>query len=82
MEKPARVAFFLFRSWTAATGYAGARRPSWVGWEAPQHAMKKSGAQIFLECLVREGVDSLFGYPGGVVLAIYDKLKQYPQLKH
>jgi acetolactate synthase-1/2/3 large subunit len=44
--------------------------------------MKKNGAQIFLECLVREGVDSVFGYPGGVVLAIYDKLKQYPQLKH
>ncbi len=44
--------------------------------------MKKTGAQIFLESLVREGVDSVFGYPGGVVLAIYDKLRQYPQLKH
>ena len=44
--------------------------------------MKKTGAQIFLESLVREGVDTLFGYPGGVVLAIYDKLRQYPQLKH
>ncbi len=44
--------------------------------------MKKTGAQIFLESLVHEGVDSVFGYPGGVVLAIYDKLKQYPQLKH
>jgi acetolactate synthase-1/2/3 large subunit len=44
--------------------------------------MKKTGAQIFFECLVREGVDTVFGYPGGVVLAIYDKLKQYPQLTH
>jgi len=33
-----------------------------------------NGAQILLECLKREGVDVMFGYPGGQVLAIFDKL--------
>jgi acetolactate synthase-1/2/3 large subunit len=36
--------------------------------------MKKSGAEIFLECLKREGVKHVFGYPGGVVLNIFDHL--------
>jgi len=33
-----------------------------------------SGAHILLECLVREGVDCIFGYPGGVTLPLYDAL--------
>ncbi|MEW5758622.1 MAG: biosynthetic-type acetolactate synthase large subunit [Candidatus Omnitrophota bacterium] len=36
--------------------------------------MKLSGAQIFIECLKREGVEIIFGYPGGQVLPIFDKL--------
>jgi acetolactate synthase I/II/III large subunit len=36
--------------------------------------MKISGAEIFLECLKKEGVKYLFGYPGGVVLNIFDLL--------
>ncbi|RME66325.1 MAG: biosynthetic-type acetolactate synthase large subunit, partial [Nitrospirae bacterium] len=36
--------------------------------------MKKTGAQIFIECLKREGVKHIFGYPGGVVLGIFDLL--------
>lgn len=36
--------------------------------------MKKSGAQIFWECLEREGVEVIFGYPGGATLPIYDAL--------
>jgi acetolactate synthase-1/2/3 large subunit len=36
--------------------------------------MKLSGAQILIECLKREGVELLFGYPGGQVLPIFDKL--------
>ncbi|AGW15184.1 biosynthetic-type acetolactate synthase large subunit [Megalodesulfovibrio gigas] len=43
--------------------------------------MPKTGAQILLECLVREGVDALFGYPGGAIIDIYDQLPNYP-LKH
>src|ERR1700750_3337276 len=37
-----------------------------------------SGAQILLECLVREGVDCFFGYPGGVPLPLYDALYDHP----
>jgi acetolactate synthase-1/2/3 large subunit len=44
--------------------------------------MKRTGAQIFLECLKREGVKHIFGYPGGVVLDIYDELTRHPDLKH
>jgi len=37
-----------------------------------------SGARILLECLVREGVDCFFGYPGGVTLPLYDALYDHP----
>ena len=40
-----------------------------------------SGANILLNCLVREGVDCMFGYPGGVTLPLYDALYDH-QLKH
>ena len=33
-----------------------------------------NGAQIFLECLKKEGVKEIFGYPGGVILSIYEAL--------
>ncbi len=36
--------------------------------------MKISGAEILLECLQREGVDVIFGYPGGQVIPLYDAL--------
>jgi acetolactate synthase-1/2/3 large subunit len=37
-----------------------------------------SGARILLECLAREGVDCIFGYPGGVTLPLYDVLYDHP----
>lgn len=37
-----------------------------------------SGAKILLECLAREGVDCIFGYPGGVTLPLYDALYDDP----
>jgi acetolactate synthase-1/2/3 large subunit len=37
-----------------------------------------SGAQILLECLVREKVDCIFGYPGGVTLPLYDAMYDHP----
>ncbi len=43
--------------------------------------MKKNGAQIFLDCLLKEGVDTVFGFPGGAVLPIYDALFDHP-LRH
>ena len=42
---------------------------------------KLSGARIVCECLVREGVEVIFGYPGGANLPLYDVMPQYP-LKH
>lgn len=40
--------------------------------------MQKSGAEIFVESLVRENVDIIFGIPGGVILPIFDKLYGSP----
>ena len=40
--------------------------------------MNLSGAKILLECLVRENVDVIFGYPGGVTLPLYDALYDHP----
>jgi len=41
-----------------------------------------TGAEIFVRCLEDEGVDCLFGYPGGAVLHIYDALYQQDKVKH
>jgi acetolactate synthase-1/2/3 large subunit len=40
--------------------------------------MKRTGAQIVWETLIKEGVDVVFGYPGGANLPIYDALPDYP----
>jgi acetolactate synthase-1/2/3 large subunit len=40
--------------------------------------MKRTGAQIVWECLVREGVEVVFGYPGGAILPTYDAMLDYP----
>jgi acetolactate synthase-1/2/3 large subunit len=41
--------------------------------------MKKTGAEILVESLKQEGVDTIFGYPGGAVLNIYDTLLNYSE---
>ncbi|TMC01735.1 MAG: biosynthetic-type acetolactate synthase large subunit [Chloroflexi bacterium] len=41
-----------------------------------------TGAEIVLEALQREGVDIIFGYPGGANLPIYQQLPKYPKLRH
>src|SRR3989338_1782866 len=41
-----------------------------------------SGARMVLECLKREGVDTIFGLPGGAVLPIYDALYDFEGLRH
>ncbi len=40
------------------------------------------GADALMEALVRQGVDTLFSYPGGVILPIYDILADYPEVRH
>ena len=44
--------------------------------------MKMTGAQILCESMVKEGVEVIFGFPGGAVLPLYDVIPQYPQLRH
>lgn len=44
--------------------------------------MKKTGGQMVLESLIREGVEVIFGIPGGAILPLYQTLPEYPQLRH
>ncbi|HEY3306903.1 MAG TPA: biosynthetic-type acetolactate synthase large subunit [Desulfuromonadaceae bacterium] len=44
--------------------------------------MKMNGARIMLECLKKEGVDLVFGYPGGTVINIYDELFSFKDIRH
>ena len=44
--------------------------------------MKLKGSEIICESLLQEGVDVLFGHPGGAILPFYDALWGYPQLRH
>jgi len=41
-----------------------------------------TGAEIVFKCLEDQGVDFIFGYPGGAVLPIYDELKHHKSIKH
>ena len=40
--------------------------------------MRKTGAEILWECLVREGVEVVFGLPGGAIMPVYDAMLEYP----
>ena len=44
--------------------------------------MKLSGAEIVCESLLKEGVDIVFGLPGGAVLPLYGAMAKYPDLRH
>lgn len=44
--------------------------------------MKRIGAEILIECLKEQGVDTVFGYPGGCVLDIYDALYRDGSIRH
>jgi len=44
--------------------------------------VKLKGAEIICESLLREGVEVIFGHPGGAILPLYDALWSYPQLRH
>lgn len=43
---------------------------------------KLTGCQILIQALLDQGVDTIFGYPGGVVLGVYDELYKKPELRH
>jgi len=44
--------------------------------------MEMTGSQIFWNCLEKEGVEHIFGLPGGTIIDIYDELTRVPQIKH
>src|SRR5437763_17163331 len=47
--------------------------------QSPTRAsLKRTGAQIIWESLLRQGVSTVFGYPGGAILPAYDAMTQYP----
>ncbi len=44
--------------------------------------MELSGSEIVVQCLKDEGVEYVFGYPGGAVLHIYDAIFKQDDVKH
>ena len=44
--------------------------------------MELNGAEILVDCLQKEGVDHVFGYPGGAVLHIYDAIEAQDKITH
>lgn len=43
--------------------------------------MKITGAKAVVECLLEQGVDTVFGYPGGMILPLYDAMQGVKKLK-
>lgn len=44
--------------------------------------MQLTGSQVIIECLKEQGVDTVFGYPGGAILNVYDELYKHPEIRH
>lgn len=47
-----------------------------------KEGQKVQGAEIICECLLRQGINVIFGYPGGANIPIYDALSKYPEIHH
>ena len=60
----------------AGAGAAGAGAPGSRG------SRPRIGADVVCEAVLRQGVDVVFSYPGGVILPLYDILADYPELRH
>jgi len=41
-----------------------------------------SGAEIVFKCLEDQGVEFIFGYPGGAIMPLYDKIEHFKKIKH
>jgi len=61
---------------------AGTNQIRGTGQQSLEDARELSGSQILCEALVREGVDLLYGYPGGAIMPFYDALTEYSTLRH
>src|ERR1700756_5921520 len=65
---------------TQATGTLQTAQTSRSGENAG--ARELSGSEILCEALMREGVELMYGYPGGAIMPFYDALTSYPKLHH
>ena len=48
----------------------------------PKTDRRRIGADVLCEALIRQGVDVIFGYPGGVILPLYDVWDDHPEIRH
>ena len=46
------------------------------------NTQKLNGSEILIQCLLEQGVDTIFGYPGGAILNVYDKLYDHKEINH
>src|SRR4030088_3609365 len=72
------------RDWRCATGPLAALFlcSNGLGIWSRQMSREMSGAEMVIEALADQGVEHLFGYPGGAVLPIYDALFQQDKVRH
>ncbi|HLX39056.1 MAG TPA: thiamine pyrophosphate-binding protein, partial [Ktedonobacteraceae bacterium] len=62
---------------------APAMRTQWDTVEQQHEEVRElTGSQILCEALMREGVELMYGYPGGAIMPFYDTLTSYPTLYH
>ncbi|HVB24002.1 MAG TPA: biosynthetic-type acetolactate synthase large subunit [Ktedonobacteraceae bacterium] len=54
----------------------------YAGTQQHEEARELTGSQILCEALMREGVELMYGYPGGAIMPFYDALTAYPALHH
>ena len=58
------------------------RKPRSRGASRGNACMQMTGAKILMECLLEQEVDTIFGFPGGTILNVYDALVDYPGIRH
>jgi acetolactate synthase-1/2/3 large subunit len=61
---------------------AGAAAAATNGGPGTRGSRPRIGADVVVEAILRQGVDVVFSYPGGVILPLYDILGDYPELRH
>lgn len=50
--------------------------------QSQDHFVEMTGGEILIQAMIDQGIDAVFGYPGGVVLGVYDVIYKSPQLNH
>ncbi len=77
-----RAFFYLQIEWSDSRYRAGCPGGESLIFEVFKVAQELTGAEIFVRCLKDEGVEYVFGYPGGAALHIYDALYKQEDVKH